>query len=178
MKPECQTSVDALIELAIREDIGDGDHTLQACCIPATEKAACACSANRRVFSRHRNRTTGASTPGPRHAIRTDPPRRRPREAADVASLRSGTAPVPAASRTHPAEHHAAHERRGDPDVAYANKIKDLHTKSRHANHPGHARIDKMAVKIGGGENHRMGLFNMILLKDNHIDFAGIRPAT
>ena len=38
--------------------------------------------------------------------------------------------------------------------------------------------LDKMAVKIGGGENHRMGLFDMILLKDNHIDFAGgIRPA-
>ena len=33
--------------------------------------------------------------------------------------------------------------------------------------------IDKMAVKIGGGENHRMGLFDMIMLKDNHIDFAG-----
>ncbi len=38
--------------------------------------------------------------------------------------------------------------------------------------------LDKMAVKLGGGENHRMGLFDMILLKDNHIDFAGgIRPA-
>lgn len=33
--------------------------------------------------------------------------------------------------------------------------------------------MDKMAVKIGGGENHRMGLFDMIMLKDNHIDFAG-----
>jgi len=33
--------------------------------------------------------------------------------------------------------------------------------------------LDKMAVKIGGGGNHRMGLFDMILLKDNHIDFAG-----
>ena len=33
--------------------------------------------------------------------------------------------------------------------------------------------LDKMAVKIGGGENHRIGLFDMILLKDNHIDFAG-----
>ena len=33
--------------------------------------------------------------------------------------------------------------------------------------------LDKMAVKLGGGENHRMGLFDMILLKDNHIDFAG-----
>lgn len=38
---------------------------------------------------------------------------------------------------------------------------------------PGMRVLDKMAVKIGGGENHRMGLFDMILLKDNHIDFAG-----
>jgi len=33
--------------------------------------------------------------------------------------------------------------------------------------------LDKMAVAIGGGVNHRMGLFDMIMLKDNHIDFAG-----
>jgi nicotinate-nucleotide pyrophosphorylase (carboxylating) len=33
--------------------------------------------------------------------------------------------------------------------------------------------FDKMAVRLGGGENHRMGLFDMILIKDNHIDFAG-----
>ena len=38
---------------------------------------------------------------------------------------------------------------------------------------PGMRVLDKMAVKFGGGENHRMGLFDMILLKDNHIDFAG-----
>lgn len=43
---------------------------------------------------------------------------------------------------------------------------------------PGMRVLDKMAVKLGGGENHRMGLFDMILLKDNHIDFAGgIVPA-
>lgn len=33
--------------------------------------------------------------------------------------------------------------------------------------------LEKMAVKLGGGENHRIGLFDMVLLKDNHIDFAG-----
>ncbi|MDL2230743.1 dihydroxy-acid dehydratase [Alistipes sp. OttesenSCG-928-L06] len=38
---------------------------------------------------------------------------------------------------------------------------------------PGMRVLDKMAVKIGGGGNHRMGLFDMILLKDNHIDFSG-----
>jgi nicotinate-nucleotide pyrophosphorylase (carboxylating) len=38
---------------------------------------------------------------------------------------------------------------------------------------PGLRMIEKQAVKIGGGMNHRIGLFDMILLKDNHVDFAG-----
>ncbi|MDO4496392.1 MAG: carboxylating nicotinate-nucleotide diphosphorylase [Bacteroidales bacterium] len=38
---------------------------------------------------------------------------------------------------------------------------------------PGMRILEKMAVKIGGGMNHRIGLFDMILLKDNHVDFAG-----
>jgi nicotinate-nucleotide pyrophosphorylase (carboxylating) len=33
--------------------------------------------------------------------------------------------------------------------------------------------LEKWAVKIGGGQNHRFGLFDMIMLKDNHIDYAG-----
>lgn len=41
---------------------------------------------------------------------------------------------------------------------------------------PGMRLIEKEAVKIGGGENHRIGLFDMILIKDNHIDFAGGIP--
>ncbi len=43
---------------------------------------------------------------------------------------------------------------------------------------PGSRVLDKLAVKIGGGQNHRMGLYDMVMLKDNHIDFAGgIREA-
>ena len=38
---------------------------------------------------------------------------------------------------------------------------------------PGIRAIEKWAVKIGGGENHRFALYDMIMLKDNHIDFAG-----
>lgn len=38
---------------------------------------------------------------------------------------------------------------------------------------PGMRMVEKMAVKIGGGVNHRIGLFDMVMLKDNHIDFAG-----
>lgn len=38
---------------------------------------------------------------------------------------------------------------------------------------PGLRAFDKMAVRLGGGYNHRIGLYDMILIKDNHIDFAG-----
>ena len=57
----------------------------------------------------------------------------------------------------------------------YTNKIKDLHTKilDTRKTTPGMRILDKEAVRIGGGENHRMGLYDMIMLKDNHIDFAG-----
>jgi nicotinate-nucleotide pyrophosphorylase (carboxylating) len=41
---------------------------------------------------------------------------------------------------------------------------------------PGMRFLDKLAVKTGGGKNHRMGLYDMILIKDNHIDFAGGIP--
>ena len=43
---------------------------------------------------------------------------------------------------------------------------------------PGIRALEKWAVKIGGGENHRFGLYDMVMLKDNHLDFAGgIKPA-
>ncbi|HSK65234.1 MAG TPA: carboxylating nicotinate-nucleotide diphosphorylase [Pyrinomonadaceae bacterium] len=38
---------------------------------------------------------------------------------------------------------------------------------------PGLRFVDKLAVRLGGGQNHRTGLFDMVLIKDNHIDFAG-----
>lgn len=43
---------------------------------------------------------------------------------------------------------------------------------------PGLRLVDKLAVELGGGQNHRTGLFDMVLIKDNHVDFAGsIRAA-
>jgi nicotinate-nucleotide pyrophosphorylase (carboxylating) len=43
---------------------------------------------------------------------------------------------------------------------------------------PGLRLVDKLAVRRGGGMNHRMGLYDMVLIKDNHIDFAGgLEPA-
>ena len=62
----------------------------------------------------------------------------------------------------------------------YVDRIQGLHAKilDTRKTTPGMRFADKEAVRIGGGENHRIGLFDMIMLKDNHIDFAGgIRPA-
>ena len=57
----------------------------------------------------------------------------------------------------------------------YARLLDGLHTKvlDTRKTTPGLRILEKQAVKIGGGVNHRIGLFDMILLKDNHVDFAG-----
>ncbi len=57
----------------------------------------------------------------------------------------------------------------------YAAELKGLKTKvlDTRKTTPGMRFLEKLAVKHGGGENHRMGLYDMILLKDNHIDYSG-----
>jgi nicotinate-nucleotide pyrophosphorylase (carboxylating) len=55
-------------------------------------------------------------------------------------------------------------------DLLKGTKTKILDTRKTT---PGIRAIEKWAVKIGGGENHRFALYDMIMLKDNHIDFAG-----
>ena len=57
----------------------------------------------------------------------------------------------------------------------YQDELKGLHTRvlDTRKTTPGMRMLEKEAVKMGGGTNHRIGLFDMILIKDNHIDFAG-----
>jgi nicotinate-nucleotide pyrophosphorylase (carboxylating) len=55
-------------------------------------------------------------------------------------------------------------------DLLVGTKTKVLDTRKTT---PGIRAIEKWAVKIGGGENHRFALYDMIMIKDNHIDFAG-----
>jgi nicotinate-nucleotide pyrophosphorylase (carboxylating) len=57
----------------------------------------------------------------------------------------------------------------------YASQLRGLKTKilDTRKTTPGLRFLEKEAVRIGGGMNHRMGLFDMIMLKDNHIDYAG-----
>lgn len=57
----------------------------------------------------------------------------------------------------------------------YVKQLEGYHTRilDTRKTTPGMRVLEKEAVKIGGGVNHRIGLFDMILLKDNHVDFAG-----
>ncbi len=57
----------------------------------------------------------------------------------------------------------------------YVKHLEGLHTKilDTRKTTPGMRLFEKEAVRLGGGHNHRTGLFDMILIKDNHIDFAG-----
>ncbi len=60
----------------------------------------------------------------------------------------------------------------------YQQRLEGLKTKvlDTRKTTPGMRMLEKEAVKIGGGCNHRIGLFDMILIKDNHVDFAGGIP--
>ena len=60
----------------------------------------------------------------------------------------------------------------------YQRRLEGLHTRvlDTRKTTPGMRMLEKEAVAIGGGGNHRIGLFDMILIKDNHIDFAGGIP--
>lgn len=57
----------------------------------------------------------------------------------------------------------------------YAKALDGLHTKiiDTRKTTPGMRLLEKWAVTVGGGGNHRIGLYDMILIKDNHVDFAG-----
>ena len=180
MKPEYKPYVDALIDLAIREDIGDGDHT-SLCCIPADERG------RMRLLCKQEGIIAGIEIArlvfeklDPEmlfEQILQDGDRVKP---GDVAFYVSGRL-----QSLLQAERIILNIMQRMSGVAtqtavYVDRLKGLHTKvlDTRKTTPGMRVLDKMAVKIGGGENHRMGLFDMILLKDNHIDFAGgIRPA-
>ncbi len=57
----------------------------------------------------------------------------------------------------------------------YVKELEETHTRvlDTRKTTPGMRLLEKEAVKLGGGVNHRIGLYDMILLKDNHVDFAG-----
>ncbi len=167
--------IDALIELAFAEDIGDGDHTT-LCCIPETETGRskllikeegilAGVNMARRVFA--------AFDPELQMDVfLEDGTHVMP---GDVAFVVSGK--VRSLLQTERLMLNIMQRMSGIATITrkYADRLEGLHTKvlDTRKTTPGLRMLEKEAVRIGGGVNHRIGLFDMILLKDNHIDFAG-----
>lgn len=180
MKAEYRPFVDELIELAIKEDIGDGDHT-SLCCIPATEQG------RMRLLCKQEGVIAGIEIA--RIVLeRLDPTMQFEQLLHDGDRVKPGDVAFYVSGGLRSllqAERILLNIMQRMSGVAtqtafYVKHLEGLHTKvlDTRKTTPGMRVLDKMAVKIGGGENHRMGLFDMILLKDNHIDFAGgIRQA-
>ena len=172
---EVKELTDRLIELAFAEDIGDGDHTT-LCSIPetATGKA--------RLLIKEEGILAGVEVAkavfhkfDPDLSVEVfinDGARVKP---GDVAFVVSGK--VQSLLQTERLMLNIMQRMSGIATTTHnyvklleGTKAKVLDTRKTT---PGMRMLEKAAVKIGGGENHRIGLFDMILLKDNHVDFAG-----
>ena len=179
MKPEYEPFVEKLIELCIQEDLGDGDHT-SLCCIPADQQG------RMRLLCKQEGVIAGIEI-AERVLRHLDPQVRFEQVLRDGDRVTPGQVAFYVEGRllSLQAERILLNIMQRMSGVAtqtavYVARLEGLHTRvlDTRKTTPGMRVLDKMAVKLGGGENHRMGLFDMILLKDNHIDFAGgIRPA-
>ena len=175
MKPEYKPFVEELVELCIREDIGDGDHT-SLCCIPAGEQG------RMRLLCKQEGTIAGIEI-AELVLRRLDPDVVFEQLLRDGDRVKPGDVAFYVSGRLRSllqAERILLNIMQRRSGVAtqtalYVARLEGLHTQvlDTRKTTPGMRVLDKMAVQIGGGANHRMGLFDMILLKDNHIDFAG-----
>lgn len=168
-------NLDTLIKMALREDIGDGDHSTLACIPPTATGTAkmvakadgilCGAEVGERVFTlvdsnlkvnllKHDGDAivkgdVVMTVEGPSGSILTAE-----RTALNFMQRLSGIA-----TETH----------------RMVQMLNGLHTQllDTRKTTPNMRLLEKYAVKCGGGTNHRIGLYDMVMLKDNHIDFAG-----
>lgn len=173
-------TIDNLIELAIREDLGDGDHTSMAT-IPASAKGKASLLIKEtgilagmeiaeKVFSKIDPDTIFKPLLSEGTNIKKG----------DIAFVVEGKE-ISLLS----AERLALNFMQRMSGIAtythtLVSRIEGLNAKllDTRKTTPLLREIEKMAVRVGGGYNHRFGLFDMIMIKDNHIDFAGgIRQA-
>ncbi len=175
IKPEYKPFVEGLIELCIKEDIGDGDHT-SLCCIPSAEQG------KMRLLCKQEGVIAGIEI-AELILNRLDPTMQFEQILKDGDRVKPGDEAFYVSGSMQKllqAERILLNVMQRMSGVAtetarYVKQLEGLHTRvlDTRKTTPGMRVLDKMAVKIGGGDNHRMGLFDMILLKDNHIDFAG-----
>ena len=164
-----------LIELAFAEDIGDGDHTT-LCCIPEDamgksqllikeDGILAGVEVAKKVFAEFDNELQV-------EVLIADG---MPVKVGDIAMVVTGR--IRSLLQTERLMLNIMQRMSGIATMThkYVELLKGTHTRvlDTRKTTPGLRMLEKQAVKIGGGTNHRIGLFDMILLKDNHIDFAG-----
>lgn len=167
--------IDKLIDLAFSEDIGDGDHTTLSC-IPADAYG------HSRLLIKEEGILAGMQI-AEEIFHRFDPTLKVEAAMRDGDAIKPGDVPMVVSGKVQSllqTERLMLNVMQRMSGIAtmthrYAEQLKGTHTRvlDTRKTTPGMRILEKMAVKIGGGVNHRIGLFDMILLKDNHVDFAG-----
>lgn len=167
--------IDELLDLAFAEDIGDGDHTT-LCCIPADEMG------KQHLLVKEEGILAGVEI-AKKVFHKFDPELKMTVFINDEAHVKPGDVAFVVEGRVRSllqTERLMLNIMQRMSGIAtmtakYMDRLKGLKTKvlDTRKTTPGMRMLEKEAVKIGGGMNHRIGLFDMILLKDNHVDFAG-----
>lgn len=167
--------IDQLLDLAFAEDLGDGDHTTLST-IPADALG------KNKLIIKEEGILAGVDI-ARKVFEKVDPSIKMEVSIEDGACVKPGdiafTAEGPVRSLLI-AERTMLNIMQRMSGVAtmtrrYQDELKGLHTRvlDTRKTTPGMRMLEKEAVRIGGGTNHRIGLFDMILIKDNHEDFAG-----
>ena len=167
--------IDTLINLAFAEDIGDGDHTT-LCCIPDDAMG------KSRLLIKEAGVLAGVEV-AKEIFHRFDPTMKvevfiedgTEVKPGDVAMVVEGK--IQSLLQTERLMLNVMQRMSGIATMTrrYVKQLEGTRTRvlDTRKTTPGLRMLEKAAVKIGGGVNHRIGLFDMILLKDNHVDFAG-----
>ena len=166
---------DKLIDLSFAEEIGEGDHTT-LCCIPEDamgkshllikeDGILAGVEVAKKVFDRFDNTMKVEVLIGDGAEVKKG----------DIAMVVTGK--VRSLLQTERLMLNIMQRMSGIATMThkYVEKLKGTktHVLDTRKTTPGMRMLEKQAVKIGGGMNHSIGLFDMILLKDNHVDFAG-----
>ncbi len=166
---------DRLIDLAFAEDIGDGDHTT-LCCIPEDAMG------KSKLLIKETGILAGVEV-AKRVFNRFDPTMQTEVQMGDGTAVKPGdvamivTGKVRSLLQTERLMLNIMQRMSGIATMThrYVERIEGTKTRvlDTRKTTPGMRMLEKEAVRIGGGCNHRIGLFDMILLKDNHVDFCG-----
>ena len=167
--------IDKLLDLAFAEDVGDGDHTTLST-IPADEKG------KQQLIIKEEGTLAGVEI-ARKVFEKFDPSLKMTVFINDGAHVKPGDiafvveGPVRSLLQTERVMLNIMQRMSGiaTTTARYQDKLTGFKTKvlDTRKTTPGMRMLEKEAVKIGGGKNHRIGLFDMILIKDNHVDFAG-----